>query len=337
MNRTALTHWLVAALAVTSARGAAAQDQPGGPFADAIDTACERVVKVYGGTLGSEKGYGSGVIVSPDGRIVTTLSLLLEGRSIRVVLADGRRFPARVTRRDPGRQLALLEIDGSDLPSFDVSSSAHLQPADWIISAANPFKVAEGRESVSISIGVLSGRTRLKARIRARDFPYDGPVLLTDVIVSSPGAAGGALVDAQGRLVGVIGRAVISRNTNTWVNYALPVEQVAAFLADPQAATRDADAGDAEPTSAADLGIRLFDVGGRVRPAYVERVRPGSPAEKAGIRPGDLIVSADGTSVATCEEFRAALSGLRPGQSVELVAKRGERVIARTVEVAQKP
>jgi S1-C subfamily serine protease len=317
-----------AALALASADVSPA----GGPFDTAIESMQQRVVKLYGGSLGREKGYGSGIVVSADGKIVTTLSILLEGRTLRVVLPDGRRFPARITARDQRRQLALLQVDAFDLPCFELADSRHLQPGDWVMAAANPFKVADGPEPVSVSLGVLSGRTDLAARRHAQDFPYDGPVLLTDLLVATPGSAGGALVDADGNLVGLIGKAVVSKQTNTWLNYALPVEEVAAFLEESRAVPdREVPRPSPRPKPDAprlNLGFRLFDVGGREPPPYIERVRPDSPAWRAGLRPNDLILSIDGQQVVTCADFREAANKLRPGQPIQLVIKRREEVVS---------
>lgn len=338
--------WSAAVLALATvlvggARPAAATPEGAGSaaargmFAPAIGAACDRVVKLYGGSIGREHGFASGVIVSADGQIVTTLSVLLEGASLRVVLPDGRKLPAEVLRRDERRQLALLKVDARELPFFELSSSIHVQVGDWLVAAANPFKVADGPEPVSIAVGVLAARTTLDARRRAQEFPYEGEVLLTDVVVSTPGCAGGALVDARGRLVGVIGKAVIGNRTNTWLNYALPVEEVAAFVhgtesaASAQAAAPGAGGALSVGADAdrADLGIQLFTVGGRTKPAYVERVRPRSAARAAGLRANDLIVSLNGVLVATCEDFDAAARKLRVGDAVELSVKRGDEIV----------
>src|SRR5262249_53879472 len=132
--------------------------------------------------------------------------------------------------RDDVRQLAELKIDAADLPCFELKSSAAIQPGDWVLAAANPFKVAEGPEPVSFATGTLSARAPLAARRRMQDVAYEGTVLITHVIVAAPGPAGGALLDGSGRFVGVIGEAVKSSRTNTWLNYALPAEDVGAFL-----------------------------------------------------------------------------------------------------------
>lgn len=329
---TARFRWVRLLLSVAGLAPLAAAQEPDsdasvvGIAALAIDTAQPRVVKVYGATIGREPGYASGVIVGADGSIVTALSVLLEAQSLNVVLTDGRQFAARIEKRDERRQLALLQIDATDLPYFELTDSEHLLPGDWLLAAANPFKVAVGPEPVSVALGSFSGRTTLSARRRSQDFPYNGPVLLTDVVVATPGSAGGAVVDLRGRLVGVIGKAAISNLTNTWINYALPVEEVRAFvsgapLTDPAVATHDPDA-------LPDLGIRVFDVGGRARPAYIERIRPGSAARDSDLRPNDLILSLAGERIATCDDFEAVLSKLRPGQTIEIVVKRGELVLS---------
>ncbi len=303
-------------------------------LADAIAVARERVVKIYGGALGTEKAYGSGVLISPDGRVVTALAVLLEGQSLRVVLPDGRVLPARVVSRDERRQLALLQVDAEGLPCFELAGSAHLAAGDWLVAAANPFKVADGPEPVSIATGVLAGRADLSARYRRQDYPYDGPVLLTDMIVSTPGSAGGAVVDAAGQLVGIIGRPVVSKRTNVLLNYAIPVEEIAAFVSGESEPTPSvADAPRRGPSSLAELGISLFDVGGRSRPAYIERVRPHSPAARAGLRANDLLLSIRGDAIATCADVSEALERVRGNEPLELVVKRGEELVSVALEL----
>ncbi|TWT45664.1 putative serine protease HhoB precursor [Phycisphaerae bacterium RAS1] len=328
------------ALAVMLLLGAAAAcaDQPASPFAGAIDAAQARVVKLYGGAIGREQGYGSGVLVSADGKIVTALSSLLEGRSIRAVLADGRVLTARVTARDEHRQLAILQVESANLPYFELGSSEHLEPGDWVLSAANAFKVADGPEAVSVSVGVLAGRARLEARRRAQDFPYDGLVLLTDVIIATPGSAGGALVDAEGRLVGVIGKSVTSKLTNTFANFAIPVEEVAAFVAQPDAKPQDGSASPSQAEfSALRLGLRLFNVGSRRPPPFIERVRPGSPAQAAGLRAGDLVLSVNGRTTEACADVEELLRTALADKPLTIVVKRGESVLPFELKPAERP
>lgn len=318
-------------------------------FADAIAAAQQRCVKLYGAAIGREKGYGTGVVVSADGVVVTALSGLLEGERLRVVFPDGRRSPAQVVARDTRRQLALLKTEKSTVQHFDLSVHATAQPGDWVIAATNCFKIAAGDEPVTAAAGVLSARAPLEAHRRAQDVNYEGAVLFVDVVVSSPGSAGGALVDLQGRLLGVIGRPVQNSLTNTWANYAIPVEEVAAFVADasrpPDTSAHLAAAGAAKPDkpgpSAAagkpDLGITLFAIGGRSKPAYIERVRRDSPAARAGLRANDLILAYNGRAIGSCEEFDAQFAAARPGDTLELSVKRGDQVVAVKVTLGARP
>src|SRR5574337_25251 len=161
--------------------------------------------------------------------------------------------------------------------------ACHRRVGDELFAAGNPFKVAEGPEPVSIAAGVFSGRATLSARRRTQDVAYAGPILLLDMIVATPGFAGGALVDAGGQLVGLIGEPVVSKRTNTMLNYALPAEELKAFVEgrrddESEGRGRTALERDSSPTTSPlrpfapshlDLGLRLFDVGGRTRPAYV--------------------------------------------------------------------
>jgi len=305
-----------------------AMDEQGvGPFDSAIEAARTRVVKLYGGGLGRERGYGCGVLMSSDGLVVTTLSILLESSTPRVVLADGSRYPATIVRRDETRQLALLKIEAKGLEFFELVGSEHLRTGDWLIAAANPFKVADGPEPISVATGVLAGRANLAALRRKQEFSYAGPVLITDIITSTPGSAGGALLDIEGRFVGLIGKTVTSKRTNTWINYALPCEQIADFVRGGSSTAKvDAEDDRSDPAGRPDLGIVLFDVGGRDRPAYVERVRAESPASVAGIRPNDLILSLSGEAIGTCEDFYAVRERLRVGEQITVVLKRADRV-----------
>ncbi len=299
-------------------------------FTAAIGVAHQRVVKLHGAAFGREPGYGSGVLISADGRIVTTLSAMLAGRTLRAVLPDGRVLPAEVLMEDEQRHLALLKAAADGLPYFELDGSARLTPGDWVISAANPFKVADGPEPVSINLGTFSARANLAAVHRAQDFPYEGPVLLVDMVVSTPGSAGGALVDADGRLVGLIGRAVTNKHTGTWINYALPVEEVAQFVRGESYRPADDDDPAASNQLTA-LGIRLLDLGGRLRPAYIERVRPASPADDAGLRPNDLVVAVNGAVVSSCQDLRRALRPAAGLDSVTLIVKRGDEITVITV------
>jgi serine protease Do len=298
------------------------------------------VVKLYGGRIGREHGYGTGFLVSPDGGIVTSLSLLVAGRNIRAVLDDGRELDARVVRTDEYRQLALLKVDAKDLPHLELMSSETIRIGDTVIALGNWFKIAEGREPVSVIRGILSLRTNLDARRLSQGFDYRGPVLIYDAITSNPGSSGGPLLDVEGRCIGMVGRIVESANTNTRLNYALPSEEIMAFLSEEATANIDERAG---PTSASSeqeqggaqpyVGIKISRLGYHNVSAYVQRVRPGSPAAEAGIQADDLIISINGRRIHDAADYKDLLESLSPGQSARFVLKRGPKVITLDVQI----
>lgn len=299
-----------------------------------FEPASDAVVKLYGGRMGREHGFSTGFLVSADGKIITSLSLLVRGPSVRAVLSDGRVREARLVRSDEYRQLALLKIEGEDLPYLELSSSDRLRVGDPIIALGNWFKIAVGEEPVSVSRGILSLKTNLDARRLAQAFEYGGPVLVVDAITSNPGAPGGPLLDIEGNCVGMIGRIVEAVNTNTRLNYALPSEELMAFLGG------DSSSGDQkdkpkEPGAGARpyVGIRISKLGYRHVSAYVARVRPRSPAAEAGIQPDDLIVAIGGRRISDAAAYEEAVKGLDPGQVVQFVAKRGSALLTFEVTV----
>lgn len=339
-------------------------------FRVAIDSALPRVVKLYGLGVGSQAGYGSGVIVSPDGLVLTVFSLLIDAEHIRAVTHDGTTYTADVVHRDPQRQLALLQLKARPVVGADgreaVASAAttfdpfahfevpcaksdenggaglpcpDLQVGDWVVAAGNPFKVADGAEPVSIAHGIFSARTRLDARRKVKDFPYRGDVLVIDAITSNPGAPGGVLVDIEGRFVGMIGRVVVSNRTHTHFNYAVPRDVLAEFMreaADPAAAakTRSARRAQEEASDAIDVGLRISRTGYKDLPPFVERVRKGSQAEKAGVLKDDLILSINHSNVADVREFDERWRMLEAGEPIELVIRRERRIMNIRLEPA---
>lgn len=334
--------------------GVDARSPTDGGFDRAITVASAVAVKLYGQGAGLEVGYGSGILVSADGLVLTVYSLLIDARVVRATIADGTRYEADVVAHDKPRQLALLRLrrprrvdalgepvadSDNPLPTLafaDLTVTTKLQRGDWIIAAGNPFRVANGAEPVSIAHGVFCLRTRLDAKRRLRDFPYHGDVLVIDAITSNPGAPGSVVVDLDGRLVGMIGREVTSNQTNTHFNYAIPRDVLHGFFleATGQSPTDGASSGssDRETWGAFDTGIRLSRAGYRTVLPFVERVRRQSPAGLAGVRQDDLIMSVNGTNVTVVAEYEKRLETLPVSESIDLVIRRGRRIMTIRIE-----
>ena len=294
-------------------------------FTKAIDIAQHRLVKVYGATAGRVEGYSSGIIVSPDGLIITMQGVYLDGSNVRVTLADGQQHRATVLRRNRDLQLALLKISHETPEFFELSESPIGKKGDWVVALSNAFKVADGVEPMSVNLGVISLRSSIEARLSPRDVAYRGPIVLIDAITSNPGAGGGAVVTIDGQLVGMIGRVINSSETNTRLNYAVPSKTLKEFVENNLVQTVVAQ----KPRSGkkAELGIRLFRLGGRQAPAYIDRVVKDSPASEAGLQPDDLVISMAGEKIGTIREFDSALQNVVPGTDVIIVVKRQQRLI----------
>ncbi len=294
---------------------------------DALIAATQKkMVKVIGATAGRVEGYGTGILVSNDGMIVTAQGVYLDGPQVRVLLADGSEHVATILRRDRMVQLALLKIDCETPNYFDLSADPGSQKGDWILAISNAFKVADQDEPLSVTMGNIGLQSSIDARLNQRDVAYRGDIVLLDAITSNPGAAGGAVVNLEGKLVGAIGKIINSSETNTRLNYAVPAKIIAAFVAGTYHPEDNATA-QATPSKPADLGIKLFSLAGRKNPAYIDRVIPNGPADKVGLNTDDLIITIAGEKVGTIIEYEAAVSKLFPGEEVLIVVKRGSKIL----------
>ncbi|MHB1156414.1 MAG: S1C family serine protease [Phycisphaerales bacterium] len=341
---------------------------PADRLSSVIDEAQRKCVKIFGAGIGREHGYATGLIVSPDGLILTAQGVYLDGERVRVVLADGSGYAANVVRRDATSQLALLKIEAATGAWWEIgresgnkgmrndddigsaSSPPSLSPlvpqslssplpGTWVLAISNAFKVAEGAEAMGVTMGVVSLRATLDTKKRAQSFDVAGDVLLIDAITANPGAPGGAVIDLDGNLVGMIGKTLTSGATNTWLNYAIPADRLATFVHD-RMQTPTATNGNATEklpgAGAGELGIRIFTLAGRRGPAYIDGVTPDSPAAKAGLRKDDLVLAMDGQWVRNVEEYEQQTAKLTAGRKIVLTIKRGKEVMEVTVTAEEK-
>lgn len=283
-----------------------------------------RLVKVFGAGVGKVEGFSTGVLVSNDGKILTSQGVYLDGRQVRVVMPDGTSHVATILQRDRQRQLALLKIQAETPDFYELASEPIGKKGDWVVAICNAFKVADKDEPISATLGVISLRTQMEARLTKRDVAYVGELVLIDAITSNPGAAGGAVLTADGKLVGIVGKIINSSETNTRLNYAVPSHLLAEFVAGKLAVTKDAEVVDKKP---AEFGIVLFKLGGRNSPAYVDRVKRGSPASKAKLKADDMIISIDGNKVGNAQDYAAFLERLVPGEEILMIVKRGREIL----------
>ena len=196
-------------------------------FAPTIQSVHPKLVKIYGaGGIEGLEAYQSGFLISAQGHVLTVWSYVLDTEYVTVVLDDGRKFEAQLVGADPRIEIAVLKVEATDLPFFDLNTAVELEPGARVLAFSNVFAVAAGDEPVSVLHGCVAARTPLTARRGAFATNYRGPAYVLDAMTNNPGAAGGALTDRQGRLAGVLGKELRNALDNTWLNYALPVAEV---------------------------------------------------------------------------------------------------------------
>lgn len=334
---------LLLAIAIGAAGSSAKTTAAPQASPDTLEATLAKVVKIFGsGGVRNLEGYGTGLLVSSTGHVITVWSHLLDSGDVSVVLNDGRRFNAKFLKGDPSRDLAVLKIEGEnlDLPCFDLRDTVDASPGTRVLAFSNMFKVATGDEPVSVVHGVVAARARLSARRGAFGAAYEGPVYIVDAVTNNPGAAGGALTTLDGRLVGMIGRELRNTESNTWLNYAVPLTQLRQPIADiiagrgPPPAPKS-DEANLPKTLAIDLGLVMVpDVVYRT-PAYVDAVIPGSAAAKAGVITEDLIVFVNDELVQSNRTLRTILGRIEPGDAIRLVVRRKEKLVSLELRVPE--
>ena len=302
----------------------------------AIREPWSKVVKIYGaGGLRQMEAYQSGMLVSADGHVLTAMSYVLDTDDLVVILDDGRKRQAEFVGSDPVREIAVLKLNSEEekYPFFNLHEATAPQVGDRIMALSNLYGIATGDEPVSVLQGVVTAISPLSARRGAFQSNYRGLVYVLDAYSNNPGAAGGALVDWQGQLLGVLGKELRSEVTGTWLNYALPADAVAATVDDiilgREVKLTSSDRQSPEqPLSPEILGLRMVPNVLARTPPYIDTVRRNSPAEVAGLRSDDLIVYVAGEPVSSRKAFveqlqyqerenRLRLSVLRDGDLLE--------------------
>ena len=252
-------------------------------------------------------GLGSGVIISADGYIVTNNHVVDGASQVTVTLADGRELTARVVGRDPQTDVAVIKVDARDLPAVTFAPSHDVQVGDRVLAIGNPFGIGE---TVTTGIVSATGR-RAGLGLAYEDF------IQTDAAIN-PGNSGGALVDVEGRLVG-INTAILSHSGGfQGVGLAVPSDLVSS-VADSLVAHGKVVHGyigigiqDLTPGLADSFGLKA--TGG----ALVSDVQPDSPGAKAGLRSGDVVTAVDGKPVDSASRLSLAVRETAPGTRLSL-------------------
>jgi len=273
-----------------------------------------------------QNSLGSGVIVSPDGYVLTSHHVVAGADDIQLVLADGRVLKARITGTDPESDLAVLKADATALPSITFGSLEHVEVGDPVLAIGNAYGFGH-----TVTSGIVSalGRTSLGIT-RYEDFiQTDAPI--------NPGNSGGALVDANGSLIGINSAIYSQSGGSMGIGFAIPVTLARSVL-EQIIQTGEVTRGwlGVEPQDiTADIARALaLD---RVDGVLIRSIQRGGPADIAGIAPRDVVVEIAGKPTRDTPTLLARIADLKPGSTVKLVVVREKTPVSLDVTVGKRP
>ncbi len=279
-----------------------------------------------------EQGVGSGFIVSEDGRILTNAHVVDGADTVQVTLKDGRTFEGRVVGTDPVTDVAVIDIEANDLPMVALSDSDQLQPGEWAIAIGNPL----GLDS-TVTMGIVSGTGRSSGQVGVADKRVS--FIQTDAAIN-PGNSGGPLLNEQGEVIGM--NTAIIQNAQG-IGFAIPINTVER-IADQLAATGRVD----HPY----LGIRMVTLNEQTKAnlaqqtdltipegngVLVVEVMPNSPAARAGLQPGDVLLKVGDTVVEEAQDVQTQVEATQVGEDLAVEFTRDGRNQTLTVQPEPLP
>ena len=264
--------------------------------------------------------FGSGVIISADGYVITNTHVIKGMTEIKVALNDKREYPAKLIGSDEKSDIALLKIEASDLPVAKIGSPSELKSGEWVAAIGAPF----GFDN-SVTAGIVSAKNRT--------LPNENymPFIQTDVAIN-PGNSGGPLFNLKGQVVGINSQIYSRSGGFMGISFAIPID-VAMNVAEQLKSTGKVERGQLGVVIQ-ELSYDLAKSFGLDKPAgaLVAKVSPNSPAEKAGLEVGDIIRSVNGEAVRSSSDLPMTISAIRPGDEVKLgIWRKGE-----TLEITAK-
>ncbi|MBI3947545.1 MAG: trypsin-like peptidase domain-containing protein [Armatimonadetes bacterium] len=326
---------VVLGLGIAAGRASAPVGQPsahaaaGSEQAQVIAAARAVYPSVVGVSVRADRGEGSGsgVIVRPDGMILTNNHVVASAKELKVALADGRELDARVVTTDPISELALIQVKAENLPTAALGDSDRLQIAQTAIAIGNPLGFAR-----TVTVGVVSAVDRTVPDERADLFN----LIQTDAAIN-PGNSGGPLVDIEGRVIGINTLVVRGPVGGGGLGFAIPINTAKDVMADVERYGRAI-----HPW----VGIRYNEIDATVAREFrlpveqgvlVVSVARNSPAATAGLKEDDIIVAADGKKIEGGGDLRQAIRRKGVDQTISLSVRRGEQALEVPVRLAARP
>jgi serine protease Do len=281
-----------------------------------------------------QRGLGSGVIIDPEGHILTNEHVVQGADRITVTLPDGREFPGEIRGTDPRSDLAVVKIKAKDLPVVKLGDSDQVKSGQWVVAFGNPFAWALGGSEPTMTVGVISALHR-SLRLGRSERNYSD-LIQTDAAIN-PGNSGGPLVDLDGRVIGINVAIVSTTGGYQGIGFAIPINTAKTILADLI---------EGKKVLYGWLGINIQDVTADLAQAFqlpdaqgviVARVIPDSPAQKGGVQDGDVILRFNGEPVKDVRDLLKRMSQIRVGEKVTLRVIRDGKERDLKVEVGERP
>lgn len=272
-----------------------------------------------------QEGVGSGIIVTTDGYILTNNHVVEQAGEIKVSLNDGREFDGKVIGRDPKTDVAVIKIEAKDLPAVTFADSDKIEVGDVVLAVGHPFGIGQ-----TVTTGIISAKGRATLGLDYEDF------IQTDAAIN-PGNSGGALVDIDGRLIGMNTAILSHSGGNQGIGFAVPVN-LARWVMESLVNNGRVERGF--------LGVNIQDLTPQLakqfkaddaKGALVAAVTAGGPAEKAGLKSGDVITTFNGKPVTDSRHLKLQVGSTMPGAAVPLIVLRDGRSVTLNVTVKELP
>lgn len=281
------------------------------------------------------RGLGSGVIIDPDGYILTNRHVINDAHEITVGLSDGRRFEALLKGSDPRSDLAVLKIEAEDLPFASLGDSEDLRLGEWVMAIGNPFGFVITGAQPTVTVGVVSALDRAIPDLSGQQRSFRG-LIQTDAAIN-PGNSGGPLVNLDGKVVGINNAIITTTGGYQGMGFAIPVNRVKEVLGSLML-------GEEILYGWLGVGVQqltepLIEYLGieKEKGIFILEVVQGSPADNIGLREKDVIVSVDGKTVYDVYAFSDKISSSRPGSILSIEILRQGNLKKKEVEIGSYP
>jgi serine protease Do len=267
------------------------------------------------------RGVGSGFILSADGFVMTNAHVVQGADDIIVTLTDRREFKAKLIGADRRTDVAIVKIDATNLPFVKIGDSSRLRVGEWVIAIGSPFGLDN-----TVTAGIVSA----KARETGEYLPF----IQTDVAVN-PGNSGGPLINMRGEVVGINSQIFTTSGAYAGISFAIPIDEAMRVGDQLRASGR---------VTRGRIGVQIGPVTREVaegiglskpQGALVSRVEPGTPAEKAGVEPGDVILKFDGKAIDRESDLPRLVGATKPGSRVQLQVWRKGKTVDLPITVAE--